>query len=190
MLQKITLANLSEIFQKTDFGLHNIPLNHMPHWLSVEHFFVISIPVCQISMITMVVPFLLLPPAPFSPPLPIPPSAPPPLPSPTPPPPTPPPPAAFSSLPACCWGCCRLTWLSGCRNHQLCVRNPSYQHSTLTHAHMHGYWYTHSHICRDVCVQVRIQVVGLSYMANWSVLILSSSYLYLSGWSQIASWNL
>lgn len=109
------------------FGLHIFPLDHIPHGFSVEHFFVISMFICQISMITMVVPFLPLllcllfsllswgtafpllpppnpPPAPFAP-------------------------AAFSSLPARCWGCCRLTWL-GVQDHQLFVRNPSHQPST------------------------------------------------------------
>lgn len=113
----------------------------MPHRLSMKHFFVISMLVCQISMITMVVPFLplllrLLLLYLLSSPPPLHPSAPPP----TPPPPALPPTAAFSSLPACCWRCRRLT-----TNLALGVRGPpavceepisSTQH-THTNTHIH-----------------------------------------------------
>lgn len=130
MLLSIFGFSESEIIQETFVWLHNVPLNHMPHGLSMQHFFVIST-ICQISMITMVVPYmphtlLSVPPllsflfsAPF------------PLSFPIPPPSTPP----------CCFflSFClllrlllsNLTWGAGTTN--CCVRNPSHQPITHTY---------------------------------------------------------
>lgn len=132
MLVSTFWFSMSEIIQETYVWLHIVPLNHKLHGLSMQHFFVISA-ICQISMITMVVPYFPHNSLPVPPLLSFLSSAPPPLSSPIPPTSTPPP-VAFSSLPACCWGYCWLTWLRVQGPPAVCEESISSTHCT----HLHG----------------------------------------------------